>query len=217
MVEPNPYSWSVTIVRLRSTKEVMKQTTEVGGNQTPEACSLLSGVSTCQAHASPIPTRYYVYVRPYGIKRHFFKVLRRFCFWHSVSTRKICRQLQGYSKVWLILPPLGHILSVGGISIGNGIATPARQQQAQAGDSPGVGGFQMVARCVIVGVALVGQQWQVVAVGRESGRSSGGPAVALSGRQRRNTCTAALLGQEGGGGHAAVLVRQQQVLSGREG
>ena len=36
----------------------MKQTTEVSGNQNPEACSSLSGVSMRQARASPIPTRY---------------------------------------------------------------------------------------------------------------------------------------------------------------
>jgi hypothetical protein len=36
----------------------MKQAAEVSGNQTPEACSLLSGVSTRQARASPIPAQY---------------------------------------------------------------------------------------------------------------------------------------------------------------
>jgi hypothetical protein len=36
----------------------MKRTTEVSGNQTPEAFSLLSGVSMRQAHASPIPAWY---------------------------------------------------------------------------------------------------------------------------------------------------------------
>ncbi len=36
----------------------MKQTTEVSENQTPEACSLLLGVSTRQAQAGPIPTQY---------------------------------------------------------------------------------------------------------------------------------------------------------------
>jgi hypothetical protein len=74
----------------------MKQTTDASGNQTPEACSSLSGVSTCQARASPIPARYYIYVRPCGTTRNFLTVLHH--FWHFVSTRKICRQLQGYSK-----------------------------------------------------------------------------------------------------------------------
>jgi hypothetical protein len=37
---------------------MMKQTTEVSGNQIPEACSLLSSVSTHQVHASPIPAQY---------------------------------------------------------------------------------------------------------------------------------------------------------------
>ncbi len=74
----------------------MKPTTEVSGNQTPEACSLLSGVSTRQMRASLIPTRYQVYVRPHGTTRNFLTVLRR--FWHSVSTRKIYCRLQGYSK-----------------------------------------------------------------------------------------------------------------------
>jgi hypothetical protein len=74
----------------------MKQTTKVSGNQTPEACSSLSGVSMRQAHASPIPARYYVYVRPRNITWNFLAVLCH--FWHSVFTRKICHQLQGYSK-----------------------------------------------------------------------------------------------------------------------
>ncbi len=91
----HPYSWLVTIVSLRSRK-MMKQTTEVSGNQTPEACSSLSCVSTCQASASPIPARYYIYMRHYGITQNFLTVLH--CFWHSVPTRKICRQLQGYSE-----------------------------------------------------------------------------------------------------------------------
>ncbi len=74
----------------------MKQTTEVSGHQTPEACSSLSGVSTGQAHVSFIPAWYQVYVRPCRTTRNFLAVLCR--FWHSVSTRKIYRQLQGYSK-----------------------------------------------------------------------------------------------------------------------
>jgi hypothetical protein len=40
MVEPKPYSWSVTIVSL-SGLESDKQTTEVSENRTPEACSLI--------------------------------------------------------------------------------------------------------------------------------------------------------------------------------
>jgi hypothetical protein len=68
----------------------------VSGTQTPEACSLLSGVSTCQACASPIPPRYYVYVRPRGTTQNFLTVLRH--FWHSISTRKICCRLRGYSE-----------------------------------------------------------------------------------------------------------------------
>ncbi len=75
---------------------MMKQTTEVSGNQTPEACSSLSGVSMRQPRDSPIHARYYVYVRPCGITQNFLTVLCR--FWHSVSIRKICRQLQSYSK-----------------------------------------------------------------------------------------------------------------------
>ncbi len=53
----HPYSWLITIVSLRS-KESEERPTEVSGNQTPEACSLLSGVSTRQVRASPIPARY---------------------------------------------------------------------------------------------------------------------------------------------------------------
>ncbi len=53
----HPYSWLITIVSLRS-KESEERTTEVSGNQTPEACLMLLGVSTRQAHASPIPARY---------------------------------------------------------------------------------------------------------------------------------------------------------------
>jgi hypothetical protein len=85
----------------------MKQTTEVSENQTPEACSSLPGVSMHQARASPIPTWYYVYVRPRGTMQNFLTVLCR--FWHSVSMRKIYPRLL---RVQPILPPLGHILSV---------------------------------------------------------------------------------------------------------
>jgi hypothetical protein len=74
----------------------MKQTTEVSGHQTPEACSSLSGVSMPQTHASPIPARYHVYVRPRGTTRNFLTVLRH--FWHSVSRRKIYCRLRGYSE-----------------------------------------------------------------------------------------------------------------------
>jgi hypothetical protein len=94
---------------------------------------------------------------------------------------------------------------------------PVGRRHAQVGDSPGVGGFLIVAQCGVVGMALAGRQWQAVAMGRESGRISGGRAAALSGRQRRNACTAALLGREGGGRHAAVLVRWWRDLSGGEG
>jgi hypothetical protein len=55
--QAHPYSWSITIVSLRS-KESEGWTTEVSGNQTPEACSSPSRVSTSQARASPIPARY---------------------------------------------------------------------------------------------------------------------------------------------------------------
>jgi hypothetical protein len=55
--QAHPYSWSITIVSLRS-MESEGWTTEVSGNQTPEACSLLSRVSMRQARASPIPAQY---------------------------------------------------------------------------------------------------------------------------------------------------------------
>ncbi len=74
----------------------MKQTTEVSGNQTSEACSSLSGVSMRQTCASSISARYQVYKRPHRTTRDFLTVLRH--FWHSVSTRKIYRRLLGYSK-----------------------------------------------------------------------------------------------------------------------
>jgi hypothetical protein len=74
----------------------MKRTTEVSGNQTPEACSSLSCVSTHQSCASLIPAWYQVYVRPCGTTQNFLTVLCH--FWHSVSTRKIYHQLQGYSE-----------------------------------------------------------------------------------------------------------------------
>jgi hypothetical protein len=48
MVEPTPIHGQLLLLVLRSRK-VMKQTTEVSGNQTPEACFLLSSVSTRQA------------------------------------------------------------------------------------------------------------------------------------------------------------------------
>jgi hypothetical protein len=75
----------------------MKQTTEVSGNQIPEACSSLSHVSTHQARASPVPTRYYVYALPF-LALHF----------HEKDLPPTPRLL----RVWLILPPLGHILSI---------------------------------------------------------------------------------------------------------
>jgi hypothetical protein len=53
MVEPTPIDGQLLLLVYRSRK-VMKRTTEVGGNQTPEACSLLSGVSC----ASPISAQY---------------------------------------------------------------------------------------------------------------------------------------------------------------
>ncbi len=74
-----------------------KRTTEVSGNQTPEACSSLSGVSTHQARANRILARYYVYVRPHRTTHNFLTVLHH--FWHSISMRKICRQLRGYSEL----------------------------------------------------------------------------------------------------------------------
>jgi hypothetical protein len=52
-----PYSWSISIVSLRS-KESEGKAIEVSGNRTPEACSSWSRVSTCQAHASLIPAWY---------------------------------------------------------------------------------------------------------------------------------------------------------------
>ncbi len=55
--QAHPYSWSITIVSLRS-KESEEWTTEVSGNQTPEACSSSSRVSMRQARVSPIPARY---------------------------------------------------------------------------------------------------------------------------------------------------------------
>jgi hypothetical protein len=53
----HPYSWSITIVSLRS-KESEEWTTEASGNRTPEACSSSSRVSTRQARASPVPPWY---------------------------------------------------------------------------------------------------------------------------------------------------------------
>ncbi len=70
----------------------MKRTTEVSGNQTPEACSLSSSVSMHQARASPIPA----YMRPCRSTRNFLTVLRN--FWHSISTKKTYRRFWGCSK-----------------------------------------------------------------------------------------------------------------------
>jgi hypothetical protein len=55
--QTHPYSWSITIVSLRS-KESEGGATEVSKNQTPEPCSSLSHVSMHQARAVPIPTWY---------------------------------------------------------------------------------------------------------------------------------------------------------------
>ncbi len=97
----------------------MKQTTEVSGHQNPGACSSLSGVSMHQACASPISAWYQVYVRPCRTTRSFLTVLR--CFCHSVSMRKICHWLQGYSEFgWYSLrsgiffqSPQGHLGDMG--------------------------------------------------------------------------------------------------------
>jgi hypothetical protein len=53
----HPYSWSISIVSLRS-KESEGKATKVSGNQTPEPCSLWSRVSLHQARASPISAWY---------------------------------------------------------------------------------------------------------------------------------------------------------------
>jgi hypothetical protein len=57
MVEPTPIHGQLLLLVQRSRK-VMKRTREVSGNQTPEACSSLSGVSMCKVHAGLIPTWY---------------------------------------------------------------------------------------------------------------------------------------------------------------
>ncbi len=57
---------------------------------------LNTGVSTHQVHASHTSAWYKVYMRPRRITRNSLAVLCH--FWYSVFTRKICRQLQGYSE-----------------------------------------------------------------------------------------------------------------------
>ena len=59
---------------------------------------------------------------------------------------------------------------------------------------------------VEMALVLAGRRWRAVAVGRESGRGSGGCAAAFLGRWQCNACTSALLGQDGGGGRAAASV-----------
>jgi hypothetical protein len=57
MVEPTSiHGWLLLLVS--RSRKVMKQTTEVNGNQTPEVCSSLSGVSTRKARAGPIAAQY---------------------------------------------------------------------------------------------------------------------------------------------------------------
>jgi hypothetical protein len=84
----------------------MKQTTEVSGNQTSKACSSVHVPAPVSHTSAP----YKVYVRPHRIAQNFLAVLCR--FWHSVFTRKICRQLQGYSEFDQYFVLLGPILSI---------------------------------------------------------------------------------------------------------
>jgi hypothetical protein len=55
MVDPTHIHGQLLLL-VQKSRKVMKQTTEVSGKGTPEACSSLSGVSTRQAHACPIPS-----------------------------------------------------------------------------------------------------------------------------------------------------------------
>ncbi len=112
-----------------------------------------------------------------------------------------------------MLPPIVPLcinVDIGIGVVGVGTATPVGWLCAQSGDSPGIVGLPAVVRRGIIGVALEGRQWQAKAVGRESGRGSGGHTTMLSGWQQHNAHTGALLGLEGGNGHAAVLAGQQQ-------
>jgi hypothetical protein len=110
-----------------------------------------------------------------------------------------------------------RLTSVIGVGICNGILAPKGQQRTQAGDSPGIVGSLAVAQQGVVGVALAGRQWYVVAVGRESSHGSVGHAMALSGWRQRNACTVVLLGQKRGNRCAAVLAGQWRGLSSGKG
>jgi hypothetical protein len=95
MVEPNPYSWSVTIVSL-SGLESDERNHRSEWKPNSWGMFLNTGVSMRQVRASHTSVRYNVYMRPSGITRNFLVVLRR--FWHSIFVRKICRRLWDYSE-----------------------------------------------------------------------------------------------------------------------
>jgi hypothetical protein len=86
----------------------MKQTTEVSGNQTPEACSSLSGVSMRQACASPVPAQYYLREASQNKAELSHSTLPFLALRFHEKDQPLTPRLL---RVWPILPLLGHILS----------------------------------------------------------------------------------------------------------
>jgi hypothetical protein len=110
MVKPTPIYGQLLLLVKRSRK-AMKQTTDVSGNQTPEACSLLSIVSmrhvsgACQSHSCPVLSlreASWKYVELSHSTPPFLTL--RFHEKDILPTPRLLR-------VRPILPPLGHILS----------------------------------------------------------------------------------------------------------
>ncbi len=110
--QSHPYSWLITIVSLRS-KESEGWTTEVSENRTPEACSLLSRVSSAyQSHFHLVlslreASRKYIELSP---STPPFLTLQ----FHEKDLTPTPNLL----RIRPILPPLGHILSVPSRSFG---------------------------------------------------------------------------------------------------
>ncbi len=104
--QAHPYSWLVTIDSLSGLEKVMKQTTEVSGNQTTGGMLLGTHIITCQSHFCPVKSLCEALCNymELSCSTPLFLTL---CF--SEKNLMLTPRLL---QVWPILPPLGHVLSV---------------------------------------------------------------------------------------------------------
>ncbi len=109
MVEPNPYSWSVTIVSLSGLKKLWNKPqkwvkTKLLRHVPQYRCQHVSGA--CQSHFRPIQSLREASWNYTELSRSTLPFLAlRFCEKDLPLTPRLL-------WVWPILPPLGHILSV---------------------------------------------------------------------------------------------------------